>query len=238
MGNTCRQEERREHTMNLLKRYPITAFFILAFILSWSIRIPMALFSLDAAPLKLLAEFGPAIAALIVTGAVNGKAGVRTLLGRVPKFRVNPWWYVLVLFGPAALQLVSIGVFVLLGGPGGQDKSQPHESSNLDPSYGSLWPCGLGDARDGSGHQHRRDEGGSILQGGVDTGCQESFLRAANALEPGLLKSGEPAGSEKKASDCRCQDGPIILLHGRCGGCHSGLQFSTANGFDPCDFQI
>ena len=106
--------------MNLLKRYPITAFFVLAFVLSWSIRIGMNITSLDAAPLKLLAEFGPAIAALIVTAAVNGPAGVRTLLGRVRKFRVNPWWYVLVLFGPVVLQLVSIGAFVLLGGPGGQ----------------------------------------------------------------------------------------------------------------------
>src|SRR5437588_10772117 len=106
--------------MNVLKRYPITAFFILAFVLAWSIRIGMNLTSLDAAPLKLLAEFGPAIAALIVTAAVNGKAGVRTLLGRVRKFRVNPWWYVLVLLGPAVLQLMSIGAFVLLGGPGGQ----------------------------------------------------------------------------------------------------------------------
>ena len=106
--------------MNLLKRYPITSFFVLAFMISWSIRIPMAIFSIDAAPLKLLAEFGPTIAALIVTGAVHGKAGVRALLGRVRKFRVNPWWYVLVLFVPAALQLASIGVFVLFGGPGAQ----------------------------------------------------------------------------------------------------------------------
>jgi len=106
--------------MKLLKQHPIIAFFVLAFALAWSIRIGMNIASIDAAPLKLLAEFVPAIAALIVTAAVNGKAGVRTLLGRVRKFRVNPWWYVLVLIGPAALQLVSIGAFVLVGGPGGQ----------------------------------------------------------------------------------------------------------------------
>jgi uncharacterized protein len=106
--------------MNLLKRYPVTTFFVLAFVISWSIRLSMALFSLDAAPLKLLAEFGPAIAALIVTAALNGKVGVRALLGRVLQWRANPWWYVLVLLGPAALQLLSIGAFVLLGGPGGQ----------------------------------------------------------------------------------------------------------------------
>ncbi len=106
--------------MNLLKRYPITAFFVLAFVLSWSIRIGMNITSIDAAPLKLLAEFGPAIAALIVTTALNGKVGVRVLLGRVLKWRANPWRYALALLGPAALQLISIGAFVLLGGPGGQ----------------------------------------------------------------------------------------------------------------------
>jgi CAAX protease family protein len=106
--------------MNLLKRYPITAFFVLAFVISWGIRIPMTLFSLDAAPLKLLAEFGPTSAALIVTAALNGRVGVRALLGRVLQWRANPWWYALVLLGPAALQVISIGAFVLLGGPGDQ----------------------------------------------------------------------------------------------------------------------
>lgn len=122
MGNTRRQEKRKEHTMNLLKRYSITAFFVLAFVLAWSILIPMTIASIDVRPLKLLAEYGPAIAALIVTAALNGKTGVRALLGRLLLWRAKPWWYVLVLFGPATFQLVSIGAFVLVGGPGGRFK--------------------------------------------------------------------------------------------------------------------
>jgi membrane protease YdiL (CAAX protease family) len=109
--------------MNLLKRYPITAFFVLAFVLAWSIRITMNIASIEAPPLKLLAEFGPAIAALIVTRALYGKGGARTLLGRVKAWRLHPWWYALVLLGPAALQLASIGLFVLFGGPGAQFRS-------------------------------------------------------------------------------------------------------------------
>ena len=104
--------------MNLLKRCPIIAFFVLAFVISWSIRIPMAIASIEVAPLKLLAEYGPAIAALIVTAALSGKAGVGALLSRLLLWRIKPWWYVLVLFGPAAFQLVSIGAFVLVGSPG------------------------------------------------------------------------------------------------------------------------
>lgn len=104
--------------MRILKRYPATSFFVLAFLISWSIRISMVILGIDVAPLKLLAEFGLTFAALIVTGAISGKAGVRALLSRVKRYRVNPVWYVLVLSGPAALQLVSIGLFVLFGGPG------------------------------------------------------------------------------------------------------------------------
>lgn len=106
--------------MNLLKRYPITAFFVLAFALAWCIRITMNIASIEAPPLKLLAEYGPAIAALIVTRALYGKGSARTLLSRVKAWRLHPWWYVLVLLGPAALGVVSIGLFVLFGGPGVQ----------------------------------------------------------------------------------------------------------------------
>jgi membrane protease YdiL (CAAX protease family) len=113
-------ESRRKHTMNLLQRYPITSFFVLAFVLAWGIRITMNVASIEAPPLKLLAEFAPAIAALIVTRALTGKGSARTLLGREKAWRLHPWWYALVLLGPAALQLVSIGLFVLFGGPGVQ----------------------------------------------------------------------------------------------------------------------
>lgn len=106
--------------MNLLKRYPITAFFVLAFALAWGIRITMNVTSIQIPPLKLLAEFGPAIAALIVTRVLYGKGSARTLLGRVKAWRLPPWWYALVLLGPAVLQLASIGLFVLFGGPGVQ----------------------------------------------------------------------------------------------------------------------
>jgi hypothetical protein len=122
--------------MNLLKRYPITAFFVLAFVLAWSIRITMNVTSIQIPPLKLLAEFGPAIAALIVTTALSGKAGRRVLLGRVRQWRVNPWWYVLVLLGPAALQLVSIGLFVFFGGTGAREtpcgQRQALSASHID----------------------------------------------------------------------------------------------------------
>jgi membrane protease YdiL (CAAX protease family) len=106
--------------VNLLKRFPITSFFILAFALDWAIRITMNVTSIQAPPLKLLAEYAPALAAILVTVALQGKGGVRPLLSRVRLWRLNPWWYILVLLGPAALGLVSIGLFVLFGGQGVQ----------------------------------------------------------------------------------------------------------------------
>jgi len=102
--------------MNLLKRYPITTFFLLAFTFAWAIRIPMTILQIDITPLKLVAEFAPTFAALIVTLALSGKSGVRALLARVGKWRVGLQWYALVLIEPVAVQLLGIGVYVLLGG--------------------------------------------------------------------------------------------------------------------------
>lgn len=104
--------------MNLIKRYPITSFFVLSFVLVWSIRITLNTLSLTIPPVNLVAEYSPTIAAIIVAAALDGGAGVRALLSRVGRWRVNPGWYLLVLVGPAALELVALGLFVLVGGPG------------------------------------------------------------------------------------------------------------------------
>ena len=106
--------------MRLVKQYPTVAFFILAFAISWAVHIAMAVASTNAPPLKLLAEFGPAGAAFIVTWVVQGRVGARSLWGRMWLWRINPLWYVVVFLGPAALQLACMEVFVLLGHPGGQ----------------------------------------------------------------------------------------------------------------------
>jgi membrane protease YdiL (CAAX protease family) len=64
----------------------------------------------------LLALFGPAAAAIIVTGITGGKSGVRALLQRVVHWRVGPIWYVVAIGLPAILFGAVVGLHLLLGG--------------------------------------------------------------------------------------------------------------------------
>ncbi|MEZ4868554.1 MAG: CPBP family intramembrane glutamic endopeptidase [Caldilineaceae bacterium] len=97
---------------NVLARYPLVAYFVLAFAGSWLCLAPMVLgqdglgflpysvpFGLYVA-LFLAASFtGPTLAALVVTAALEGKPGVKQFLRRYGQWRVGFWWYLLMLLG-------------------------------------------------------------------------------------------------------------------------------------------
>jgi len=104
--------------MRFLQRYPITAFFLIAFGMDWIIIIVLNSTGIAFPPLKLPAEYAPTVAALVVTSALSGKQGRRALLGGLGKWLANLLWYGVATFGSAAFQLVAIGVFVLFDGPG------------------------------------------------------------------------------------------------------------------------
>lgn len=112
-------------------RPSLSAFFTLAFALSWLIWLPAALVSygwiswpLDPNLSGLLGAFGPSLAALILTLRHEGMAGVRSLLKRLLRWRVGLPWYAFVLLWPAALSLARSGIAVLLGSTP-PDFSQP-----------------------------------------------------------------------------------------------------------------
>ena len=71
-----------------------------------------------------IATLGPLVAAVVVTAQERGRAGLRSLLSRVLRWRAAPIWYAVALLGPLVLTLGAIGLHVALGG-------QP-------PSLGSL----------------------------------------------------------------------------------------------------
>jgi len=52
---------------------------------------------------------GPALAGLIVTGLVSGRAGLRDLLSRSLKWRVGAWWYAAALLLIPLLAAMSSG---------------------------------------------------------------------------------------------------------------------------------
>ena len=97
--------------MPTVKRHPVIAYFVLAYVLTWWM-FPL----LKLSPmLGLFGLFGPALAAIVMTAMVNGRSGVQALLKRVVRWRVGVRWYAIALGGPAVLALVAAGLAVALG---------------------------------------------------------------------------------------------------------------------------
>ncbi len=73
--------------MDIVKRAPVTAYFVLAFAFSWAITaIMIARYngSVDAPGwLHYLVAWGPALAALVVTALTEGVSGIRALIGQM-----------------------------------------------------------------------------------------------------------------------------------------------------------
>jgi hypothetical protein len=91
----------------LLSRHPIAAFFLLAYVISWLIVLPL-LIGMDGlgllpyrVPARLvllliiLSTFGPTFAALLMTARMEGWEGVRRLVrqyGRWKEASLGIWW--------------------------------------------------------------------------------------------------------------------------------------------------
>ena len=96
-------------------------YFVLAFAITWALWVPAAfeargVISSLPVPATLLGAFGPLAAAVIVTAQEGGRAGLRSLLGRVVRWRVSPIWYGVAIVGPVLLYLTAMALNVVLGG--------------------------------------------------------------------------------------------------------------------------
>ena len=93
----------------MIRRRPLVAFFVLAYALTWWVY-PLLFLS----PLiGLFGLFGPALAAIIVTGVTDGRAGVGVLLRRLVHWRVPLPWWVAALGLPALLSLVAAVLYAV-----------------------------------------------------------------------------------------------------------------------------
>lgn len=96
-------------------------FFVLTFILSWAIWLPVmtASFGLPGItfpPSGLVAALMPAAAAIVVTAWFGGWSQVRSLLGQITVWRVRPGWYAAaVLLVPAMIATVFLAASVWRG---------------------------------------------------------------------------------------------------------------------------
>src|SRR3954447_4979695 len=100
----------------IVDRHPVVSFFVLAYALSWSYWVPMAVRG-DVVttgvgwPTHLPGLLGPALAALLVTSLAEGRGGVHGLVSRMLRWRSPGRWWVAV---AAVLSLAPLAVLVPL----------------------------------------------------------------------------------------------------------------------------
>jgi membrane protease YdiL (CAAX protease family) len=96
----------------------LAAFFALAYALTWACWLPLAAAGPTDLPpsaetLATLGQFGPLLAALVVAGAAGG---LRDLVRRFARWRVNPVWFGLALLLPPVLVLAAIVAHAVVTG--------------------------------------------------------------------------------------------------------------------------
>ena len=113
----------------LIVGHPLVAYFVIAFAGTWLVMIPLLLakngfgllpFTIPDLGFYALGAIGalcgPTLAAITVTAAISGKAGVWRFLRRYLQWRVGILWYVFALFGFLLVFLLSVCIPVG-GGP-------------------------------------------------------------------------------------------------------------------------
>lgn len=109
--------------VRLASSHPVATYLALAFAITFSFRVPLALSSAGLLPMtvprsfQLLGDLGPAIAAFVVAWLDGGAPAARELLGRLSPRRAR-WWLLVALAVPVALVGVAAAVSVLAGGAG------------------------------------------------------------------------------------------------------------------------
>ena len=113
--NQAKNEAKREHTaVQLCKTQPLGMYFALAFAFTWLILSPgvaatvgLLNFAFEGTVLTIVSGLGPLLAALVVTGAVEGKSGVRQIFGRLFARRAQAKWWAAALLIFAILFAIS-----------------------------------------------------------------------------------------------------------------------------------
>jgi membrane protease YdiL (CAAX protease family) len=114
----------------VMKKYPLTSFFLLAYALSWWAWILYALGTFD----NPIASFGPFLAAVVVLALTQGKAGLMGLFRRMVRWRVALGWYVVALGLPVILTLAATTLNVLMGA----DAPSPAELNSWPRLFGTF----------------------------------------------------------------------------------------------------
>ena len=109
---------------SLVARHPAVAFVILNYFFTFLFRVPLAASAAKVIPVavprwfQFLGDYGPLLAALLLTGLLEGRAGIIGLCRRVIHWRVGVVWYLIALLGTLALFGAAVIVWTfVLGAP-------------------------------------------------------------------------------------------------------------------------
>lgn len=95
--------------VDLARAYPVSGFFVTAYALSWSYwLVALGLLGHTSVLWYLPGGYGPATAGLLLSGVLDGRAGVRAYLRRIVHWRVDVRWYAAAVLGPPALVLAGV----------------------------------------------------------------------------------------------------------------------------------
>jgi len=89
-----------------LRRYPLLSYFLIAYAFTAAFDL-LVLARFPDVP-SFLRDFGPSVAALLLTGVTAGRPGIKRLLRRLVLWRVPVRWYLRVLLGTPAIYVVGI----------------------------------------------------------------------------------------------------------------------------------
>ncbi len=108
------QEESRG-LLRLIRRYPLIAFFVIAYAFTSTYDLLfLVLFPVpDILGRSTPRDFGPSVAALVVTAVISGRPGLRRFFQRFLMWRVNPSWYLFIFVG---VPLIYTGGIALVPG--------------------------------------------------------------------------------------------------------------------------
>ena len=114
-----------ESVKNGLAAHPFIWFFVLTYVGSWLCLTPMVLgqdglgflpysvpFALYVALFLAASFLGPTLAAVVVTAALDGRAGIKQFFRRYVQWRVGVRWYLLILFGFPVIYFLAASIWL------------------------------------------------------------------------------------------------------------------------------
>ena len=129
-----------------IKQHNVTAFFIFAFAISWTIWISVRLFLAQSGVFHtfyFVGVFGPFLSAIIVTVITERWSGLWQWFRKTFNFRINIGWYLIGgLLGPIGVALYQFSLYLLLGGESDFSKANPWWNYLISVPIGALFAGG------------------------------------------------------------------------------------------------